>query len=54
MVDPSKLAVIGYCFSGTVAVEFAETGAPIVGLVSVHHSFRNFSRKRRRTSGVAC
>src|ERR1700704_4983476 len=36
MVDAAKLAVIGYCFGGTVAVEFAETGAPIVGMVSVH------------------
>jgi dienelactone hydrolase len=43
MVDPTKLAVIGYCFGGTVAVEFAETGAPIVGMVSVHGSFRNFT-----------
>jgi dienelactone hydrolase len=43
MVDAAKLAVIGYCFGGTVAVEFAETGAPIVGMVSVHGSFRNFT-----------
>jgi dienelactone hydrolase len=43
MVDPAKIAVIGYCFGGTVAVEFAETGAPIVGMVSVHGSFRNFT-----------
>jgi dienelactone hydrolase len=43
MVDAAKLVVIGYCFGGTVAVEFAETGAPIVGMVSVHGSFRNFT-----------
>ena len=35
--------MVGYCFGGTVAVEFAETGAPIVGMVSVHGSFRNFT-----------
>jgi len=43
LVDASKLAVIGYCFGGTVAVELAETGIPIVGMISVHGSFRNFT-----------
>jgi len=43
MVDAAKIAVIGYCFGGTVAVELAETGVPIVGTVSVHGSFRNFA-----------
>jgi dienelactone hydrolase len=43
LVDASKLAVVGYCFGGTTAVELAETGVPIVGMVSVHGSFRNFS-----------
>src|ERR1700730_11243526 len=43
MVDTAKIAVIGYCFGGTVGVELAETGVPIVGLISVHGSFRNFT-----------
>jgi dienelactone hydrolase len=43
MVDAAKIAVIGYCFGGTVGVELAETGVPIVGLISVHGSFRNFT-----------
>ncbi len=34
LVDATKLAVIGYCFGGTVAVELAETGIPIVGTIS--------------------
>jgi len=42
MVDPAKIAVLGYCFGGTTAVELAETGAPIVGTVTIHGSFRNF------------
>ena len=42
MVDASKIAVLGYCFGGTTAVELAETGAPIVGTVTIHGSFRNF------------
>jgi dienelactone hydrolase len=43
MVDTSRIAVVGYCFGGTVAVELAETGVPIVGMISVHGSFRNFA-----------
>jgi dienelactone hydrolase len=42
-VDTSKMAVLGYCFGGTVAIEFAETGAPIVGTVTIHGSFRDFT-----------
>ena len=43
LVDPSRIAVIGYCFGGTVAVELIHTGAPVVGTVAVHGSFRNFT-----------
>jgi dienelactone hydrolase len=43
LVDTSKLAVVGYCFGGTVAVELAEMGIPVVGMVSVHGSFRDFA-----------
>jgi dienelactone hydrolase len=43
MVDTARIAVLGYCFGGTVAVEFAEAGAPIVGTVTIHGSFRNFT-----------
>jgi hypothetical protein len=42
MVDASKIAVIGYCFGGTVAVELGETGIPALGVVAVHGSFRDF------------
>jgi dienelactone hydrolase len=42
MVDSAKLAIIGYCFGGTVAVELAEAGVPAVGTIAVHGSFRNF------------
>ena len=42
-VDPAKIAVIGYCFGGNVAVEFAEQSPPIVGSVIIHGSFRNFA-----------
>ena len=43
MVDASKIAIVGYCFGGTVAVELAETGVPAVGTIAVHGSFRNFT-----------
>jgi dienelactone hydrolase len=42
-VDTAKLAVIGYCFGGTVAIEFAEAGAPVLGTVTIHGSFRDFT-----------
>src|ERR1700693_1131148 len=43
MVDPAKLASVGYCFGGTVGIELIETGAPLLGFVSVHGAFRNFA-----------
>ena len=43
MVDASKIAVLGYCFGGMIAIELAESGAPLVGVVPVHGSFRNFT-----------
>src|SRR4051812_12296187 len=39
MVDPAKIAVIGYCSGGTVAMELAETGVQALGTVAVHGSF---------------
>lgn len=35
-VDPSRLAVIGYCFGGTAALELARSGAAVLGTVSFH------------------
>lgn len=35
-VDPERVAVIGYCFGGSAALEFSRTGAPIAGTVSFH------------------
>jgi dienelactone hydrolase len=43
LADPARLAMVGYCFGGTVAVELAETGAPVLGTVTIHGSFRNFA-----------
>ena len=43
MVDPAKLAAVGYCFGGTTGLELVETGVPLVGFVSVHGAFANFT-----------
>lgn len=36
LVDPGRVVVIGYCFGGTAALEFARTGADVRGVVSLH------------------
>jgi dienelactone hydrolase len=36
LVDPKRIAVIGYCFGGGVALELARSGANIAGAVSFH------------------
>jgi dienelactone hydrolase len=41
LVDPSKVALIGYCFGGGVGVEFGSTGAPLVANIAIHGSFRD-------------
>lgn len=35
-VDPGRLAVIGFCFGGTGALEAARGGLPVKGVVSFH------------------
>lgn len=35
-VDPGAVVVIGYCFGGSAALEFARTGAAVRGVVSFH------------------
>jgi dienelactone hydrolase len=35
-VDPKRVAVMGYCFGGTVSLELARSGADIVGAASFH------------------
>jgi len=35
-VDPARVAVIGFCFGGTGALEAARAGMPVAGVVSFH------------------
>ena len=37
-VDAARIAVIGYCFGGTVALEMARSGADLRGAASFHGS----------------
>jgi dienelactone hydrolase len=36
LVDPNRIAAIGYCFGGTTVLELARDGADIRGVVSFH------------------
>lgn len=36
MVDPNRMAGMGYCFGGGVALELARSGAPVLGVISFH------------------
>jgi dienelactone hydrolase len=43
LVDAGRIASIGYCFGGDVAVEFSTTGAPLLLHVSIHGSFDKYA-----------
>lgn len=51
-VDPERLAAIGYCFGGTVALELARSGAPLVGTVSFHGNLLTPDRGAERIAGA--
>jgi dienelactone hydrolase len=36
LADPARVAVIGYCFGGTTALEMARAGLDVAGVVSFH------------------
>ena len=36
LVDPKRIAAIGYCFGGTTVIELARSGADVAGMVSFH------------------
>lgn len=36
LIDPKRIAAIGYCFGGTTVLELARSGADLNGVVSFH------------------
>jgi dienelactone hydrolase len=48
-VDHERVAVIGYCFGGTTALELARSGAPVAGTVSFHGTLDTPDRADGRT-----
>jgi dienelactone hydrolase len=41
MVDPNKIAAIGYCFGGSTVLELARSGADLAGVVTFHGGLSN-------------
>ena len=41
LVDPDKIAAIGYCFGGGGVLELARSGAEILGVVTFHGSLKS-------------
>lgn len=40
-VDPARVAIIGYCFGGTVALELGRSGADVKAIVGFHPGLHN-------------
>jgi len=43
LIDPAKIALVGYCFGGDVGVTFGSTGAPLLANVAIHGSFDDYT-----------
>ncbi|WP_407276649.1 dienelactone hydrolase family protein [Halothiobacillus sp. DCM-1] len=43
MVDAQKIAAIGYCFGGSVALSMARQGVPLAGVVGFHAGVANLA-----------
>jgi dienelactone hydrolase len=41
LVDPKRVAALGYCFGGTTVLELARSGAEVLGVVSFHGGLDN-------------
>ncbi len=53
-VDPAKIALVGYCFGGNVAVEFAEQGLSSSEPLSSMAASATSPRVRPRISTIPC
>jgi dienelactone hydrolase len=58
-VDASRIAAIGYCFGGTMALELARGGAGLAGVVGFHSGLATSAftaalrRTLRKTAGIS-
>lgn len=43
MVDPERVAAVGYCFGGAAALELARSGAPVAATVTFHAPLASLS-----------
>ena len=41
LVDPQRIAAIGFCFGGSAVLELARSGADVAGVVSFHGGLRS-------------
>src|SRR3546814_11218268 len=53
-VDPQRVAAIGYCMGGTIALELARSGAELRGVVTFHGGLSTTSRSEERRVGKEC
>jgi len=50
-VDPNRIAAIGYCFGGTMALELARSGAPIAATIGFHSGLATKTPEDARNIG---
>ena len=48
MIDAARVALIGYCFGGTVGIEMAYAGAPLAATITIHGTFRDHTAEDAR------
>ncbi|RNA62192.1 dienelactone hydrolase family protein [Chryseobacterium nematophagum] len=46
--NPNKIAVIGYCFGGTGALETARGNLPVAGIISIHGSIGKDQKRENK------
>lgn len=49
-VDTSKVAAIGYCFGGSMVLNYGKMGAPVAGVVSFHGGLAGVAPQRGTTA----
>jgi dienelactone hydrolase len=48
--DTTKMAVIGYCFGGSMALDYGKMGAPVLGVVSFHGGLEGVPPQKQSTA----